>query len=103
MDTFSALATPTRRTIIEILAASGKLSATEIGMKFSISGPAISQHLKVLTEAELVTVEKQAQRRIYGINTTKVSEVQQWAADTVGLWERRLDTLDDVLRNGNEI
>lgn len=99
MDMFSALAVPTRRNILEILATSGKLSATEIGQRFSISAPAISQHLRVLTEADLLTVEKQAQRRMYGINPKKVTEVQQWAANTVDMWEQRLDALDEVLQN----
>ena len=103
MDTFSALAVPTRRTILEILASCGNLSATEIGNNFSISAPAISQHLKVLTETGLLTVEKQAQRRIYGINAKKFSEVQSWAANTLDLWDRRLDTLDHVLQISGEV
>jgi DNA-binding transcriptional ArsR family regulator len=65
MDMFSALSVPTRRNILEILATSGKLSATEISQNFSISAPAISQHLKVLIESNLLTVEKHAQQRIY--------------------------------------
>ena len=97
MDTFSALSVPTRRNIIEILATSGKLSAAQIGQNFSISAPAVSQHLKVLLESDLLTVERRAQRRIYGINPKKVTEVQQWAANTLELWEHRLDALNKVL------
>jgi DNA-binding transcriptional ArsR family regulator len=97
MDMFSALSVPTRRNILEILATSGKLSATEISQNFSISAPAISQHLKVLIESNLLTVEKHAQQRIYRINPEKITEVQQWAANTVDLWEQRLDTLNEVL------
>jgi DNA-binding transcriptional ArsR family regulator len=99
MDTFSALSVPTRRSILEILATSGNLSATEIGQCFSISAPAISQHLRVLIESGLLTVEKRAQQRIYGIKPEKITEVQQWAANTVDLWEQRLDTLNKVLEN----
>lgn len=97
MDMFAALSVPTRRNILNILATSGHLSATEIGRHFSISSPAISQHLKVLLESDLVTVEKHAQQRIYGINPKKLTEVQQWVVKTTNLWEQRLDALDKVL------
>jgi len=97
MDAFSALSVPTRRSIVELLATNGKLSATQIGRRFTISAPAISQHLRVLIETGLLTVEKQAQQRIYGINPEKIVEVQRWAADTVGLWEQRFESLDKVL------
>ncbi|HEY1064433.1 MAG TPA: metalloregulator ArsR/SmtB family transcription factor [Candidatus Saccharimonadales bacterium] len=100
MDTFSALSVPTRRSIVEILATSGKLSAAQIGQNFNISAPAVSQHLKVLLECDLLTVERSAQRRIYEINPRKITEVQQWAANTIELWEHRLDTLDKVLEDG---
>lgn len=99
MDMFSALSVPTRRSILEVLAANGNLSATQIGQRFSISAPAISQHLRVLIESGLLTVEKRAQQRIYGINAQKITEVQHWAANTVDLWEQRLDTLDKVLKD----
>jgi DNA-binding transcriptional ArsR family regulator len=99
MDTFTALSVPTRRNIIEILAKSGKLSAAQIGQNFSISAPAVSQHLKVLLESGLLTVERRAQKRIYRIDPRKVTEVQQWATNTLELWELRLDALDKVLED----
>src|SRR2546421_12979420 len=68
MDTVSALAEPTRRTILEMLAHHGPLSATEIYAKFPASPPAISQHLKVLREAKLVHAENTAPQHIYQIN-----------------------------------
>ena len=58
MDIFTALAEPTRRTIVELLASSGPLSATEISEQFPVSPPAISQHLKVLREVKLVRVSR---------------------------------------------
>ncbi|MFL5625764.1 MAG: ArsR/SmtB family transcription factor [Ktedonobacteraceae bacterium] len=57
---FVALADPTRRTILEILASSGELYATDIYEKFPVSPQAVSQHLKVLREAKLVEMEKRA-------------------------------------------
>jgi len=60
MDKFSALADPTRRSIIELLADQGLLSASEISEGYSICLSAISQHLKILREANLVAMRKQA-------------------------------------------
>ena len=78
MDIFAALAQPNRRHIIEILASRGQLSASDISDKFYISPPAISQHLKVLRDAKLVQVEKQAQKRLYQINPQKMIELEVW-------------------------
>ena len=91
MDIFTAIAEPTRRSIIELLAASGELSATEISDKFHSSAPAISQHLKVLREAKLVRVEKRSRQRIYRINPLAMHELEQWT--------KRLDRLEKVLKS----
>jgi DNA-binding transcriptional ArsR family regulator len=97
MDTFSALAEPTRRTILEMLAHHGPLSATEIYAKFPASPPAISQHLKVLREAKLVQVEKRAQQHIYQINPHAMLELEAWSRHITQLWNQRFDALDTVL------
>ncbi len=97
MDTFSALADPTRRKIIEILASSGQLSATEICEKFPVSSPAISQHLKVLREASLVHVEKRAQKRIYRLNPEALLALGDWTKQIAQLWSLRFDALEKVL------
>ncbi|MEZ4634630.1 MAG: metalloregulator ArsR/SmtB family transcription factor [Caldilineaceae bacterium] len=95
---FSALADPTRRSILEMLANQGELSATEISDAFSVTPQAISQHLKVLRQAELVLVEKRAQQRIYRINPQTMLEVEDWATRLRQLWEARFDALDRVLQ-----
>ncbi len=97
MDKFSALSDPIRRSIIEMLARNGELSATDIYNKFQVSPPAISQHLKVLREAKLVQVEKRAQKRIYRINPQAVLEVEEWAGQMMQLWNQRFDALDALL------
>lgn len=97
MDIFSALADPTRRNIIEILAASGELSATDISHNFHISPPAISQHLKVLRESNLVTVEKRSQQRIYHINPKTISELEGWIKKMTKNWDHRFSKLDKLL------
>ena len=78
MDIFYALSDPTRRKILELLASQGELSATQIYASFQISPPAISQHLKVLREANLVKMDKRAQQRIYQINPEAVHELEDW-------------------------
>ncbi len=97
MDVFTALAVPTRRNIVEMLATKGRLSATDIYDKFEASPPAISQHLKVLREAKLVLVEKQGQQRIYQFNIEKMYEFERWSQKMTHLWNERFDALDKVL------
>ena len=70
MDLFSALADPTRRSILELLAKKGPLPATAICERFQVSPQAISQHLKVLREAHLVQMEKRAQKRLYRVGVS---------------------------------
>lgn len=102
MDVFSALAEPTRRQIIKLLAERGPLPATEIYDEFSVSRPAISQHLKVLRKAGLVQVEKRAQQRIYHANPTPMRELGEWATQMAQLWNERLDAFEQVLEAEKE-
>jgi len=96
MDPFHALADPTRRAIMTLLA-DGERSAGAIGAEFPISGPAVSQHLKVLREAGLVTARVEAQRRIYRLNRAGLAEVEQWLAGVRVFWKNRLDALEASL------
>ena len=102
MDTFTALAEPTRRQIIEMLAAGGSLSAGDICGRFDTSAPAISQHLKVLREASLVQVEKRAQQRIYSINPAAFDDMEQWLNQLRKFWNERFDALDELLKAEKE-
>lgn len=102
MDIFTAVAEPTRRTILEQLAHRGQLSASQIYTLFDSSPPAISQHLKVLRQTELVTVEKKAQKRLYQLNPSKMQELEQWATDVRTRWNQRLDRLDQLLKEDKE-
>jgi DNA-binding transcriptional ArsR family regulator len=98
MDIFSAIADPTRRNIVEMLASNEQLSATEIYEHFEVSHQAISQHLKILREANVVSVEKSAQKRIYRLNTKAMAELEMWSKNIEQRWRRRLDSLDAVLK-----
>lgn len=94
---FNALADPTRRTIIELLATNGQMTATDIYNNFEITDPAVSQHLKVLREAELVQIEKSAQKHLYSLNPKTMHSLQDWINRTADLWDDRFDKLDGVL------
>lgn len=98
MDIFYALAEPNRRRIVEILASKGQMSATDICDKFQVSPPAISQHLRVLREANLVQMRKRAQQRIYQINPEAVQKLEEWAKQLMQLWTQRYDAFDEVLK-----
>jgi len=97
MDMFVALADPTRRAILEILASSGELSATAIYEHFAVSPQAISQHLKVLREARLVVMEKRAQKHLYRLNQETLSQFEAWVQHMRQRWEERFSALDTVL------
>jgi DNA-binding transcriptional ArsR family regulator len=99
MDIFTALADPTRRIILEMLASSEELPVSEIHDKFQVSPQAISQHLKVLREANLVHMEKRAQQRIYRINTEAMSELEEWSKSMRSRWNQRMDALEMVLKS----
>jgi DNA-binding transcriptional ArsR family regulator len=96
MDTFTALADPTRRQIIECLAA-GETSFGDLADTFDISRPAVSQHLKVLREAGIVTARVDAQRRIYRLNDDCLDEVEDWLGKVRDFWSQRLDKLEQLL------
>ena len=93
---FSALADPTRRRIIEMIASQDR-TAGEIGMEFDMTAPAISQHLRVLREARLITVRAEGQKRIHSIDPAGFDEIGAWMARTRLFWEKRLDALEAAL------
>ena len=76
---------------------SDKLFSTIFCDKFETSPPAISQHLKVLREVELVIVEKDGQHRMYQLNVEKMYEFERWTQKMTHLWNKRFDALDKVL------
>ena len=102
MDIFYAVAEPRRREIVQVLAVNGELSASAISKKFNISAPAISQHLKVLREANLVTMKKSAQQRLYTINLEGLNEIEDWLKKLNDVWEARYDRLEELLEKENK-
>jgi DNA-binding transcriptional ArsR family regulator len=94
---FNALADPTRRSIVELLATQGQMNATEIYENFDMSHPAISQHLKILREAELVQLEKNAQRHLYSLNIDAIHKLDDWVKQMTQHWDESYDRLDQIL------
>jgi DNA-binding transcriptional ArsR family regulator len=100
VDQLTVLADPTRRRIVETLAA-GPLSSGEIAALFPISAPAVSQHLKALKGARLVRVRSQAQRRIYEIDPEGIEAMAGWIDALRSHWSAKLDHLDQTLRESD--
>jgi DNA-binding transcriptional ArsR family regulator len=85
MDAFEALADPTRRRILEMLA-DRELAAGEIARRFDMTPPAVSQHLKILRNAALVRVRHDAQRRMYALEATGLAGIDTWLTRYRRLW-----------------
>lgn len=101
MLSLEALADPTRRRIVELLAR-GDRTAGELVNAFDISAPAISQHLNVLREAGLVRTRAVGQMRIQSLNPEGLDQVGAWLEKTRSFWSRRLDALERELRAEDE-
>ena len=97
MSALQALSDPTRQRIVEMLA-TGALSSGEIAGRFRLSPPAISQHLRTLRQAKLVTVRADKQRRIYALDPQGVGEIEDWVARIKAFWNPKLDALEAALK-----
>jgi len=95
-DVFQAIADPTRREIINLVAYQS-LNLNAIAEKFDVSRPAISQHIKILTECGLVILKKQGRERYCEAKLNQLSEVSDWIERFRKLWEDRFNALDNVL------
>jgi DNA-binding transcriptional ArsR family regulator len=101
MHGFAALGDPTRRRIVEMLA-TRELPAGEIARRFDMTAPAVSQHLKLLRDAGLVHVRRDAQRRIYALDPSGLAELDAWLARFRRFWSGRLDALEAQLNRPTE-
>ena len=89
MEVFEAIAQPKRREILRLLAA-GELSAGEIASRFAVTQPAISQHLKVLKEAGLISERRDAQRRLYSVRAEGLEDLHSFLAEVLPAGLQRL-------------
>ena len=95
-DIFQAIADPTRRAIIALIAMQA-MTPNALAEQFDTSRQAISKHLRILTECELVTQEQQGREIYYRLEIEKMKEIDKWLEQYRKIWQTRFDQLDDVL------
>jgi DNA-binding transcriptional ArsR family regulator len=102
MEAFAALADPTRRRIVELLAERDR-DAGELAASFPVSRPAVSRHLRVLKESGLVTVRPRAQRRVFSLDPRPLDELASWLDRYRSFWSQRLDALEAELARSRRL
>jgi DNA-binding transcriptional ArsR family regulator len=97
-DVFQAIADPTRRSIL-MLVATQSMTAGTIASKFDTARPTVSKHLQILTECELLTQEQNGREMIYHLNPNKMKEIADFIEPFRKMWDDRFNKLEDVMRN----
>ena len=97
-DVFQAIADPTRREILSMLALQA-MTPNALADNFDSSRQAISKHVKILTECQLLNQEQSGREIYYYFNPKKIKEVDKWLHPFRTMWEARFDQLDTVLKN----
>jgi DNA-binding transcriptional ArsR family regulator len=95
-DVFQAIADPTRREIINMLAHKS-LNLNSVAENFNVSRPAISKHIKILTECGLVVINQQGRERYCEAKLEKLNEVSDWVEKYRAFWTKKLDALENFL------
>jgi DNA-binding transcriptional ArsR family regulator len=95
-DVFQAIADPTRRAIINMVAHQS-LNLNSVAENFDISRPAISKHIKILTECGLIVIKQHGRERFCEAKLEQLNEVSQWVETFRVFWTQRLDALEDYL------
>jgi len=95
-DVFQAIADPTRRAIIALLALQA-MTPNALAEHFNTSRQAISKHLRILTECEMVKQDQQGREIYYSLEIEKMKEIDKWLEQYRKIWQTRFDQLDDVL------
>jgi DNA-binding transcriptional ArsR family regulator len=96
-DVFQAIADPNRRAIISLLAGK-KMTPSDLADNFKISRPAISKHIKILTECGLINIEQLGRERFCEVKLEKLNEVSDWVEQYRKFWEEKLDALEIYLQ-----
>ena len=97
-DIFQAIADPTRRAILALIALQA-MTPNAIAEHFDSTRQAVSKHIQILTECEAVTQRQSGREIYYHINLQKMKEIDQWLEEFRKLWDDRFNQLDDVLNN----
>ena len=95
-DVFQAIADPTRRQIINMISQQS-LNLNAVAEKFDVSRPAISKHIKILTECGLIVIKQQGRERYCEAKLSKLNEVSAWVEQYKKFWEQKLDALESYL------
>ena len=95
-DVFQAIADPTRRAIIGLIALQA-MTPNAIAEHFDITRQAVSKHLRILTECELVKQEQQGREIYYQLQVNKMKEIDKWLEQFRKIWENRFSQLDHIL------
>ncbi len=95
-DVFQAIADPTRRAIIMLLAV-GATTPNALAEHFDMSRQAVSKHIKILAECELVKQEPSGREIFYTLQPDKIQEIDHWLEQFRKIWENRFTQLDEVL------
>lgn len=95
-DIFQAIADPTRRAIIGLIAIHA-MTPNALAEHFNSSRQAVSKHIKILTECELVKQEQQGREIYYSLEIEKMKEIDEWLNQFRKMWETKFDQLDKVL------
>ena len=95
-DIFQAIADPTRRAIITLLALQA-MTPNALAEHFNTSRQAVSKHIRILTECELVKQEQQGREIYYSLQIQKMKEIDKWLDQFRKLWETQFNQLDEVL------
>ena len=97
-DIFQGIADPTRRAIIALIAVQA-MTPNAIAENFDMTRQAVSKHLKILSECDLVKQEQQGREIHYKLVIDKMKEIDKWLEQYRMIWEQRFDQLDDILSN----
>lgn len=95
-DVFQAIADPTRRAIITLIALQA-MTPNALAEHFATTRQAVSKHLKILNECELLRQEQRGREIYYQLELSKMQEIDQWLSTFRKIWEDRYNQLDDVL------
>ncbi len=96
-DVFQAIADPTRRSILLLLAAQS-MTAGAIAANFETARPTISKHIQILTECELLRQEQSGREIYYHFNPAKMKEVAEWLTPFAKLWDDRFNKLENMMK-----
>ena len=100
-DVFQAIADPTRREIIQLVAKQS-LNLNSVAENFDVSRPAISKHIKILTECGLIVIKQQGRERLCEANLASLGQVSDWVEQYSVFWNKKLDALENFLAADNQ-